>query len=114
MLADLFNRTQAPLSQIVANLPGACVIAQRDRFACLFPLDYVAWTEGVAGHFDRITKAAKKAYPKAKRELWLTGRASPRMASELAARDWTIREKSLALISEDVQPEKSAEKAPAR
>jgi len=106
MLADLFNRTQAPLSQIVANLPGACVIAQRDRFACLFPLDYVAWTEGVAGHFDRITKAAKKAYPKAKRELWLTGRASPRMASELASRGWTIREKSLALISEDVQGSK--------
>jgi len=110
MLADLFNRTQAPLSQIVANLPGACVIAQGERFACLFPLDYVAWTEGVAGHFDRITKAAQAAYPKAKRELWLTGRASPRMASELAARNWKLREKGLALISEDVQPEKQAEK----
>jgi hypothetical protein len=110
MLADLFNRTQAPLSQIVANLPGACVIAQGDRFACLFPLDYVAWTEGVAGHFDRITKVAQTAYPKAKRELWLTGRASPRMASELAARGWKLRERSLALISEDVQPEKHAEK----
>lgn len=113
MLADLFNRTQAPLSQIVANLPGACVIAQGDRFACLFPLDYVAWTEGVAGHFDRITKAAKTAYPKAKRELWLTGRASPRMASELASRDWKLREKSLDLISEDVQPVKPAENPPA-
>jgi hypothetical protein len=113
MLADLFNRTQAPLSRIVANLPGACVIAQGDRFACLFPLDYVVWTEGVAGHFDRITKAARAEFPKAKRELWLTGRASPRTASELQARGWTLREKSLALISEDVQPEKPAEKPPA-
>jgi hypothetical protein len=64
----------------------------------------------VAGHFDRITKVAQTAYPKAKRELWLTGRASPRMASELAARGWKLRERSLALISEDVQPEKHAEK----
>jgi hypothetical protein len=113
MLADLFNRTQAPLSRIVANLPGACVIAQGDRFACLFPLDYVAWTEGVASHFDRITKAAQAEFPNAKRELWLTGRASPRTASELQARGWTLREKSLALISEDVQPEKPVEKPPA-
>jgi hypothetical protein len=114
MLADLFNRTEAPLSRIVAELPGACVVAQGNRFACLFPLDYVAWTEGVAGHFDRITKAAKSGYPNAKRELWLTGRASPRTATELASRGWTLREKSLALISEDAQPEKPAEKAQAK
>ena len=114
MLADLFNRTEAPLSRIVAELPGACVVAQGNRFACLFPLDYVAWTEGVARHFDRITKAAKSGYPNAKRELWLTGRASPRTATELASRGWTLREKSLALISEDAQPEKPAEKAQAK
>ena len=110
MLADLFNRTQAPVKKIVANLPGACVVAEGDRFACLFPLDYVAWTQGMAGHLDRITKRAKEEFPKAKRELWLTGRASPRTASELQARGWTLREKSLALISEDVQPEMPAEK----
>ena len=110
MLADLFNKTQSPLSRIVANLPGACVIAQGDRFACLFPLDYIAWTEGLAGHFERITKTAKSAFPNAKLELWLTGRASQRTASELAARGWTLREKSLALISEDVQPEDPAQK----
>ncbi len=112
MLTDLFNRTQAPLSQIVAELPGACVVAQGNRFACLFPLDYVAWTEGVAGHFDRITKAAKSNHPNAKRELWLTGRASPRTAAELASRGWTLREKSLSLISEDAQPEKPAAATP--
>jgi hypothetical protein len=114
MLADLFNRTQAPLSAIVPNLPGACVIAQGDRFACLFPLDYVAWTESLAGHFDRITKHAETDFPKARRELWLTGRASPRAASELAARGWTLREKSLNLISEDVQPQTPQEKPPAQ
>lgn len=110
MLADLFNRTQAPVVKIVPDLPGACVVAQGDRFACLFPLDYVVWTEGVAGHFDRITKAAKSEFPKARRELWLTGRASSRTATELGSRGWVIREKSLALISEDAQPEKPAAK----
>ncbi len=117
VLAETFHRTQAPLSGIVANLPGACVIAEGDRFACLFPLDYIAWTEGVAGHVERITQRVQADFPKAKRELWLTGRASPRTAEELQARGWTLREKSLSLISEDVPLEKtpapSPEKTPA-
>ncbi len=114
MLADLFHKTQAPVTRIVANLPGACVVAQGDRFACLFPLDYVAWTEGVAGHFDRMTKRAEIDFPKAKRELWLTGRASPRAAKELAARGWTLRERGLKLISEDALPENTPQKAAER
>ena len=114
MLADLFNRTEAPLAAIIANLPGACVIAKGgDRFACLFPLDDISWTEGVAGHIDRITKRAAADFPKAKREMWLTGKASPRTAQELTARGWTLKEKSLKLISEDAQPENTPQKAPA-
>jgi hypothetical protein len=83
LLAEMFHRTQKPLTEIVADLPGACVLAEDDRFACLFPLDYIAWTEGVAGHFDRITKRIEVDFPKAKRELWLTGRVSSRTADEL-------------------------------
>ena len=117
MLAELFHKTQAPLTSIVGNLPGACVTAGEGRFACLYPLDYVAWTEGVAGHIDRITKRAQTDFPKAKRELWLTGQASPRAVKELEARGWTLREKGLRLISEEAQPEnepqKSSEKPPA-
>jgi hypothetical protein len=113
LLADLFNKTQAPISAIVDNLPGACVIAGDNRFACLFPLDYVYWTEGVAGQVNRITKRAETDYPKATRELWLTGRASERTARELAARGWSLREKSLKLISEDVQPPPQPQPTPA-
>jgi hypothetical protein len=100
LLAETFHRTQAPLSGIVVNMPGACVLAAGDRFACLFPLDYIAWTEGMAGHFDRITKRVASDFPKMKRELWLTGRVSPRTATELQARGWTVHEKSLSLLSE--------------
>jgi hypothetical protein len=100
LLAEAFHRTQAPITGIVANLPGACVLAQEDRFACLFPLDYIAWTEGVAGHFERITKRVEADFPKRNRELWLTGRVSPRTATELEARGWTLHEKSLSLLSE--------------
>ncbi|HSP93396.1 MAG TPA: hypothetical protein VLU06_02510, partial [Thermoanaerobaculia bacterium] len=74
---------------------------------------------GVAGTVDRITKRAQTDFPKARREMWLTGRASPRAAKELEARGWTLHEKSLKLISEEAEgenlppaaPEKKAEPA---
>ena len=103
MLAELFQKTQTPPTSIVPNLPGACVTAGEGRFACLYPLDYVAWTEGVAGHVDRITKRAQTDFPKARREMWLTGQTSPRAAKEFEARGWTVHEKSLKLISEEAE-----------
>jgi hypothetical protein len=117
MLADLFNRTQAPLVMIVPNLPGACVLAVGERFACLYPLDYVFWTEQVAAHVDRITNVAKEKYSNAKREIWLTGKTTSRTATEFGARGWMVREKSLKLISEDAanppQPAAKPETTPA-
>ena len=104
LLAEMFHRTQEPVMEIVTDLPGACVLAADDHFACLFPLDYIAWTKGVAGHFDRITKRIELDFPKANRELWLTGRVSARTANELQTRGWEVREKSLSLLSE-VPPE---------
>ena len=76
------------------------MLAGSDRFACLFPLDYIVWTEGFAGHFDRITKRAEKDFPARNRELWLTGSASPRTLTELRDRGWTVHEKSLSLMSD--------------
>jgi len=99
-LAELFHRTQAPLTYILDDLPGACVLAGSDRFACLFPLDYIVWTEGFAGHFDRITKRAEKDFPTRNRELWLTGLASPRTLTELRDRGWTVHEKGLSLMTQ--------------
>ncbi|HEV8118616.1 MAG TPA: hypothetical protein VGQ32_08840 [Thermoanaerobaculia bacterium] len=112
MLTDLFNKTEAPVSAIVSGLPGACVIAKGDRFACLYPLDYIAYTENVAAAIDRMTKKAQSDYPKAKRELWLSGRPSPRASQELQTRGWTVHEKSLKLISEEAQPENTPQKRP--
>ena len=88
--------------------------AGEERFACLYPLDYVSWTESVAGQVDRITKRAQTDFPKARRELWLTGQLSPRAAKEFEARGWTVREKSLKLISEEAEGENVPPAAPGK
>ena len=50
-------------------------------------VDYVSWTERVAGFADRPDIAGAKA-----RRLWLAGKVSPRTRQELTARQWTIEE----------------------
>lgn len=111
LLTETFHRKQARLTRIVGNLPGACVLAEADRFACLYPLDYFVWTEGAAAHIHRITKRVEADFPKAKRELWLTGRVSPRTARELVALGWTVREKSLSVLSDAPTPPEKVQNA---
>ena len=97
-MAELYDRQESPIIGIVPDLTGACVIAQGDRFACLYPVDYVVWTEEVAGYVDRGTRWTETNFPKAKRELLLTGRVSPRTAQELKKRGWTVREKAMYVL----------------
>ncbi len=50
------------------------------------PVDYVAWTQGVATFAARVDLKAPV------RGIWTPGRFSPRAKKELAARGWTIHE----------------------
>ena len=97
-MAELFHKQESPILGIAPELLGACVIAKGDRFACLYPVDYVVWTQDVAGYLEKATRYAETNYPTAHRELWLTGRSSPRTTSELHKRGWTIREKSMYVL----------------
>lgn len=90
-LLDDFHHREAPLEAIAPDVPGACGNARGGRFACFFALDYVVWTESVAAHFERLTAKARTDFPKSRREVWITGRVSPRTAAELAQREWTVR-----------------------
>jgi hypothetical protein len=97
-MAELFHKQESPILGIVPELPGACVIAKGDRFACLYPVDYVVWTQGVAEFAESATRYAETNFPTARRELWLTGRASARAVAELQKRRWTVREKSMYVL----------------
>jgi hypothetical protein len=58
---------------------GAIVVAA--------PVDYISWTERVAGFATRPEVVGAK-----NRHLWVTGRLSPRTRQELASHGWTVRE----------------------
>lgn len=105
-MAEMFHQAESPLIGIAPDMPGACAIAKGDRFVCLYSLDYIVWTEGVARNAARVTQYAEAKFPDATRELWLTGRVSPRTARELTARGWMVREKAMNVLpAAPVRPE---------
>lgn len=97
-MAEIYHRTEAPVIGIVTDLPGACVKAKGNRFACLYPFDYLVWTESVAGSAQRLTEYAQTHFPKGTRELWLTGTLSERSAQELKHRHWDVHPKGMYVL----------------
>jgi len=83
MLAQ-YHGSVEPFTQVTA--PGPIVAHTRTGALLLpAPLDYVAWTPGVARLARRPDLKA------AERTVWLTGTFSPRAQRELAAAGWKMR-----------------------
>ena len=97
-MAETYHRTEAPLIGIVTDLPGACVKARGDRFACLYPFDYLVWTESVANSANGLTQYAETHFPRGTRELWLTGGVSARTAQELKERRWDVHPEGMYVL----------------
>jgi hypothetical protein len=97
-MAELFHKTESPVIGLLPDVIGACALAKGDRLACLYPIDYMVWTQSVEGYVDRGTRLAKERYPHAKRELWLTGTVSERSKKELRKRGWAVHEKGMAVL----------------
>jgi len=97
--ARFYRRTAALLARYRATAgPITSVQARRRVFigrnasgAVVFPVgvDYLTWTADVAS----VSKEPGLA--SAKREIWLSGTASPTTKKELAAAGWTLKESAL-------------------
>ena len=85
ILAD-HHRTAGPIKALRVD---GTLLGETEAGALVVPapVDYVSWTERVAGFATRPDVAAANS-----RELWLTGRLSPRARQELATLGWTVRE----------------------
>jgi hypothetical protein len=81
-----YHRTVSPITRL--RIAGTVLgDTQAGALVVAAPLDYVSWTERVANFGSRPDVAAARD-----RQLWLTGRLSPRAQQELTARGWTVRE----------------------
>jgi hypothetical protein len=85
ILAD-YHRSEAPVAKLWV---AGTLLGETEAGALVVPApaDYVSWTERVAGFATRPDVAAAKS-----RQLWLSGRLSPRARQELTAHGWTVRE----------------------
>jgi hypothetical protein len=80
-----YHKTQDPIAKL--RVTGT-LVGERKAGGLVVPapVDYVAWTERVERFAMRPDLAARD------RQVWLTGRLSPRARQELAALKWGVRE----------------------
>jgi hypothetical protein len=80
-----YHKTQDPIAKL--RVAGT-LVAERNAGGLVVPapVDYVAWTERVARFAARPDLAARD------RQIWLTGRLSPRTREELTKLKWGVRE----------------------
>jgi hypothetical protein len=85
ILAD-YQRNVGPIKTLRV---ARTVYAETEAGAVVVPapVDYITWTERVAGFAARPDVVAAQ-----NRHLWVTGRLSARTRQELAAHGWTVRE----------------------
>ena len=62
------------------------------RIVFVLPVDYIVWTEYIAGRITEAADGLHRSYPQASKELWITGAASERTLAELAALGISLRE----------------------
>jgi hypothetical protein len=104
-MAETYNHSEK-ISAIAPDLFGACAV-HGPHLTCLYPLDYLMWTEGTANAAEKLTKAAHTHFASATKRIWLTGGASERARRELEARGWTVSEKRSDLLPLQVPPEET-------
>ncbi len=81
-----YQREVAP----VTGLTAVRIVAATDMNGALVlpaPVDYVSWTERVAGFAERPDLAAPQ------RSVWISGRMTPRAKAGFEALGWTVRER---------------------
>ncbi len=80
-----YHTTQDPISRLRVS---GTLVGERQAGGLVVPapVDYVAWTERVARFAARPDLAGHD------RQIWLTGRLSPRARQELTALKWGVRE----------------------
>jgi hypothetical protein len=86
MILAGYHKTKDP----IAELRVSGTLIGRTKAGTLIvpaPVDYVSWTERVSGFAKRPDLAAPD------REIWLTGRLSPRARRELTRLHWVTRDK---------------------
>ena len=74
----------------IARLAARATLVATDATGALIlpaPVDYVAWTQRVAGFAQRPDLAA------ARRSVWLAGRMTPTAKARFEALGWTVRER---------------------
>ena len=98
-LMSAYHERVAPLERIVKSVRELPAAYTQDQTLILFlTMDYASWTEPFAAVVDEYVKLTVDGAPIAKREIWVTGRLSPRAMAETSARNVIVKERAVEVL----------------
>lgn len=98
MLFSWFHAEQQPVDRFLAGVNMPVAVTRDGVVVSIMPIEYLAWTEGIAAAADRFTALADSIEGATGREMWFGGLASPRCLEELAKRGWTVHQDIAKLV----------------
>jgi hypothetical protein len=93
-----YHRGVSPIERFVGvgPVPGARTVSGALVFN--IPVDYVAWTEELAGVVTTADGLANQLPGIGEKQLWVTGTLSPRARAEMRRLNWKVYERNESLI----------------
>jgi hypothetical protein len=93
-----YHRGVSPIERFVGvgPVPGARTVSGALVFN--IPVDYVAWTEELAGVVTTADGLANQLTGIGEKQLWVTGTLSPRARAEMRRLNWKVYERNESLI----------------
>jgi hypothetical protein len=93
-----YHRGVSPIERFVGvgPVPGARTV--NGALVFNIPVDYVAWTEEIAGVVTTADGLANQLPGIGEKQLWVTGTLSPRARAEMRRLNWKVYERNESLI----------------
>jgi hypothetical protein len=108
-----YHRGVSPIERFVGvgPVPGARTV--NGALVFNIPVDYVAWTEEIAGVVTTADGLANQLPGIGEKQLWVTGTLSPRARAEMRRLNWKVYERNESLIvATDKTPSHQREEDP--
>jgi hypothetical protein len=112
-----YNKSVTPLGSFISL--GQFAVGRTVNGALVFnlPLDYLVWTEQMAGLITGANQLVNSTLPGVKdKHIWLTGTLSPRARKEITSRGWQVHDRAEAQLLNWVETypdyQKPAERLP--
>jgi len=91
-MMEAFDRQESKLIRMIPDTPMLAALVEGNRVVDFFPSDYVFWSGELEERVRTVSQVLKNSYPRARLEVWTSGRTSELVRRKMESLGWTVRE----------------------